>query len=350
MSNFKITKNIDSDNSVLNSFIPVGTLIMKAIPPSKLSQYDTDEECLKAGVVPCDGRYLSPYTFKNLHSVISNLYGGNEYTDNFTEIQRTASSFSVVTYGDFSLNRYIRLFLNNSDGAITIRDDLVIPGYYESGAQITGVSPTYVDFWDKDLLFFSPTLPITVSKVFGFKVPNLRLISRKSYISGLSEASKEQPVMLSGSSLFHNHSYDILGPVSGVGSTSGRDHTHAINHSSAGLNTSHVHFVQGGYNGNTGQQAPNYTQAKVDGNGAASASNHSHGVAVNFSGNSAGTTYNRDHSHNGSGNSSSNTISNLHNHSVSTTTISSVNNEFTISGSGHTGVLPSISMLYFIKI
>jgi len=83
MENFNIKDGIDTLLS-LNAFIPTGTLTMKAVSPSALSDYDTDAKCISAGFVPCDGRTLNAATYKNyqdLFDVVGNLYGGTNNTN-----------------------------------------------------------------------------------------------------------------------------------------------------------------------------------------------------------------------------------------------------------------------------
>lgn len=347
MLEFKITSGVDSEIIGDSSFIPTGSLVMKAASPSSLSNYETVDQCLEAGIVPCDGRYLHSYEFYNLHSIIGNLYGGDAFTSQLVPpIIKTVTSFTATT--NLILQRFVTLNFDNSDGAITNSMVISVPGYTDQGVSVYGVTSSSLTFTDS-LLSFSSSTPFDIKVASRFNVPDLRFY--KYYIGGATEAQKETPSLISGTnSLSHNHTYSVAGPVN-IAQATGNNHTHGISHSSAGLNTSHTHFVQGGYNGNTGQQAPNYTQSKVDGSGSASASNHTHGVAVNFSGNSAGTTYNRDHSHSGSGSSAIQNVNSnqTHTHTSTSNNVSSLSNQFIISGSGHTSVLPSVNVLYFIK-
>ena len=83
MVNFNVKDGVDTTSSV-NSYIPSGGLIMKALPPSALLSYDTDSECVAAGYVPCDGRVLNASTYpayQALFNVIGNIYGGTNNTN-----------------------------------------------------------------------------------------------------------------------------------------------------------------------------------------------------------------------------------------------------------------------------
>jgi microcystin-dependent protein len=83
MVNFDIKDGIDTTSST-NAYIPTGSLIIKAIAPSILSNYDTDAECIAAGIIPCDGRTLNATTYssyKNLFNIIENIYGGTNNTN-----------------------------------------------------------------------------------------------------------------------------------------------------------------------------------------------------------------------------------------------------------------------------
>ncbi len=58
----------DVDTS-LSNFIPVGSIIPYG-HGSFLSNID------EIGLVPCDGRSLNTYKYRNLHKIVSNIYGG----------------------------------------------------------------------------------------------------------------------------------------------------------------------------------------------------------------------------------------------------------------------------------
>ena len=78
MVDFNIKDGVDTTSST-NAYIPTGGLVMKAMPPSALTSYDTDAECIATGFIPCDGRTLdaTAYTlYQDLFEVIGNIYGG----------------------------------------------------------------------------------------------------------------------------------------------------------------------------------------------------------------------------------------------------------------------------------
>jgi hypothetical protein len=72
----------------LNNFIPVGAIISYG-HGSFLSNVD------EIGMVPCDGRSLNTYTYRNLHKVISNIYGGTAYLAGSTDMQSATTTFTI---------------------------------------------------------------------------------------------------------------------------------------------------------------------------------------------------------------------------------------------------------------
>lgn len=348
MVNLNIKDGVDGLSSV-NNFIPTGSLIPKSGSPSILTKYDTDDKCIKEGFVPCDGRILSPYVFKNLHSVISNIYGGNEYKSNFAEIERTVTSFT--SRSDLMLNRYVKLFLDNSDGAITIKDNIAIPGFYEGtlnplygtyGAQLTEVSSTFVEFWDKNLVFFSPNLPIKISRVLGFRVPDLRTSRR--YIYGQASASSGiyTPAMNNSfsDSVSHYHSVSTNG-TSLLTNNTAETHTHSTSYSfNSGGSDNHNHTFNASLPGLSASNAVGTTLTKADGTGTAAGAAHGHTTGA-FNASAGGGNGGLGHAHSGSGTSSSYSQP-THSHNVSSVALSTPNSSSV--------AIPYVNMIYFIKI
>jgi hypothetical protein len=89
MSNIDLTtvSGYDIDSST-DSFIPVGSIIAYG-HDSFLSNVD------ELGMVPCDGRSLNTYEYKNLHKIISNIYGGTSYSDGITDQPSAVTNFNV---------------------------------------------------------------------------------------------------------------------------------------------------------------------------------------------------------------------------------------------------------------
>jgi microcystin-dependent protein len=78
--NFKLD-NIDVEKISKNSFIPTGALVIKAMMPSLLSSYSTNQNIIDKGYCPCDGRSLNAQTnieYQKLYDVIGNIYGGSD--------------------------------------------------------------------------------------------------------------------------------------------------------------------------------------------------------------------------------------------------------------------------------
>jgi microcystin-dependent protein len=120
MVDFNIKEGIDTLSSV-NNIIPTGSLIMKAFAPSALSNYDTDNECISAGFIPCDGRALNASiynSYQELYGIIGNIYGGTNQTDFEVPDLRTSRRY---IYGQslLSAGAYTPSFSNNTTNAVT---------------------------------------------------------------------------------------------------------------------------------------------------------------------------------------------------------------------------------------
>jgi hypothetical protein len=87
--NLKIKGQLDTANSV-SALLPTGIIILKGS-----LQYSTEENNLSQGLCPCDGRSLNTYTYRNLHSVISNIYGGTAFSDGLTNVPTATTTFNV---------------------------------------------------------------------------------------------------------------------------------------------------------------------------------------------------------------------------------------------------------------
>jgi hypothetical protein len=89
MANVDLTADSGYDiDANINSFIPVGSIISYG-HGSFISNID------EIGLVPCDGRSLNTYTYRNLHKVISNTYGGTIYSTGTTDVPSATTTFTV---------------------------------------------------------------------------------------------------------------------------------------------------------------------------------------------------------------------------------------------------------------
>jgi hypothetical protein len=350
MVDFNIKEGIDTLSSV-NNIIPTGSLIMKAFSPSVLLNYDTDDKCLAAGFVPCDGRFLQAYKFKKLHSVINNVYGGISYQENLPiKVQKTATSSTSRT--NLGGNRYVKLFLDNSDGAIKINDTLIVPGFYEEryqsqgnttvGAEITEVSSSFVEFWDRGLLFFSPTFPIIISTLSGFGVPDLRTSRRYIYGQSTVSGGVYTPSFSGNTTNAVTHSHSFSGNFGGNLSTNATagTHTHSTSYTfSDGGSDYHSHYYIANAGGLSTSGPLTGTLTKTDGTGTAAGAAHTHstgGVGLSFPTGNGGAS----HSHSGSGTSDAHTEP-THTHTFSATPSVPASSPIDI---------PYINVLYFIKL
>lgn len=82
-----VSSGYDIENS-LNSAIPAGAII-----PYGHGTFITNVD--EMGIVPCDGRSLNTYTYRLLHSVISNTYGGTAYSQGVTDQPSASTTFNV---------------------------------------------------------------------------------------------------------------------------------------------------------------------------------------------------------------------------------------------------------------
>lgn len=73
--------------------LPTGSIISSGEPYFKSVLSGGLDETL--GYAPCDGRALNTYTYKDLHSVISNKYGGTAFIDGITNVEGATSTFNV---------------------------------------------------------------------------------------------------------------------------------------------------------------------------------------------------------------------------------------------------------------
>lgn len=93
--NLKIKGQLDTSSSV-SALIPTGIIVLKGS-----LQYSTEENNLSGGFCPCDGRSLNTYTYRNLHKVISNIYGGTAYSEGLTDVPTAITTFNVPNILNF---------------------------------------------------------------------------------------------------------------------------------------------------------------------------------------------------------------------------------------------------------
>jgi hypothetical protein len=94
-NNLKIKGQLDTATSV-SALLPTGIIILKGS-----LQYSVSENNLSEGVCPCDGRALNTYTYRNLHRVISNIYGGTAYSEGLTNVPTATTTFNVPNILNF---------------------------------------------------------------------------------------------------------------------------------------------------------------------------------------------------------------------------------------------------------
>jgi hypothetical protein len=98
--NLKIKGQLDTSNSV-SALLPTGIIILKGS-----MQYSAGENNLSEGFCPCDGRALNTYTYRNLHRVISDIYGGTAFSDGLTNVPTATTTFNVPNILNFPSQSY----------------------------------------------------------------------------------------------------------------------------------------------------------------------------------------------------------------------------------------------------
>jgi hypothetical protein len=111
--NLKIKGQLDTSNSV-SALLPTGIIILKGS-----LQYSVGENNLSEGVCPCDGRALNTYIYRNLHKVISNIYGGTAYSEGLTDVPTAITTFNVPNILKFPSQVTNSLLGNTGTGSNT---------------------------------------------------------------------------------------------------------------------------------------------------------------------------------------------------------------------------------------
>jgi microcystin-dependent protein len=168
MDNLKVKESIESSTNT-NLFIPVGSIIAKAIPYTSLSLYDSELKIQEYGWSPCDGRSISRTNFSNLWNVLrdgtsSSPYGngdgsttfnvpdlrterkfilGNGYGELINATSTHSHSSSSLNTSNFLSNNVPQQHLHeytSNDSSSTF--DTHIHTRSSGGATLTGLSPT----------------------------------------------------------------------------------------------------------------------------------------------------------------------------------------------------------------
>jgi hypothetical protein len=338
MVDFKVNEKVDTSLSE-NAYIPTGALVMKASAPSLLTQYGTDEECLAAGLMPCDGRELFTYDkrYADLYATIDNIYGGTKsvsgITDNSNTYTRVATFQSVVFQSTYSI---LRFSFDNSDSLFNYSNYSV-----ESfGGFVNTIEETFVDVLFPFVINGSGPLRFTVNKTF--KIPDLRASRR--YIYGKANASGGiYTPSLSGNTtnaVTHSHGVSAMSNETLLANTTSGTHTHTVGYTMANANAGHSHYWAANLPGLVATNAVGSTLTKSDGTGTAAGAGHGHNTGAFYTATNSGES-NILHGHTGSATSDTYTEAS-HSHSFTSSSAS-----IPLSS----GIdIPYINVLYFIKI
>ena len=113
MANLSSATGFDSNTS-LGSHIPTGSIMIIGGSAYSANQENNIDD---NGLCPCDGRSLSTYTYRELHKVISNYYGGTAYSAGLTDVPSAVTFFNVPT-----LNAELAYIAGSSDSILPKSD------------------------------------------------------------------------------------------------------------------------------------------------------------------------------------------------------------------------------------
>lgn len=240
MANFKINESLDA-STVLASFIPPGAIIQKALSPtlagSLSTNYSTNAQVLDAGIIPCDGRSLNTYTFRNLHKAISNTYGGTAYSAGVTDISSASTTFNI-------------------------------PDLRTAKRYIAGIAS-----------------PSTTVPSLSANVTNSASNHTHSSVGSVTTLLST----ISSGSTNHTHADSTFTTPNHAVANTGSHNTHSIQVTYSGTATSYVNNANYNYNNNV---------KKNDGNSNGSAAGHNHTVSISFSRRASGdAVWNTDATH-----------------------------------------------------
>jgi len=362
--NISLTGNIDgadvSDirneltqlNLKLNALIPVGSIMLSA-----------RSEVVDPQWMTCDGAAVNTYTYRELHSKISSLYGGTAYQAGVTDQVGAATTFNLP-----DLRRRFPIGKSSTD-TIGNNEGISNPSLRTIKHTHTGASHTHTFDHTHTIPGHSHNIQAGNTLAIGASGTHTTEIGHNhgvfttggpnTDLSHTHNVTHDHGTLGTGWN-DRDHSHDFSGTTGGssqpnrrFGAASGNygvaafdsgatgwSHTHGFSGTTGGQNTGHVHYVTipsitnttGGPNtaGNSLSHTHNVTITAFTGNSTSTGS-HTHSAA-NFSGNIGNTAVNGD-----------NTI---------TSSASSVNTTSAATYSGVSGesVSPYIVLNYMIKV
>jgi len=125
-STFRIPSTITIDNIVLDASSPIDTEVFvfdgtsfvadSIVPVGTMEMWAGLSSSIPSGWLLCDGQSLNTFTYRVLHAVISNRYGGTAYSAGTTDQSGAATTFNVP-----NMTAYIPLGITSgvSAGATT---------------------------------------------------------------------------------------------------------------------------------------------------------------------------------------------------------------------------------------
>lgn len=230
MANYlNVKEGIDS-GSLVNNFIPTGVLIMKASAPSVLLEYNSDEKCIDAGIIPCDGRALNASTFTKyqaLFNVIGNIYGGTNNTNFLVPDLRTSRRY---IYGQSTAVSGIYTPSMSANTTNSVTHSHTVNGISGQSLSTNATAGTHLHNT------FSGSLPISVS-------------ANHSHYANFNVGA-----FTTGQALG-----TTLTKSDGTGTAAGAAHTHTSNSSNIATNSSE-NAVSHGHGGRSAQSTDSYSE------------------------------------------------------------------------------------------
>jgi hypothetical protein len=327
MVDFKVNEKVDTSLSE-NAYIPVGSLITKAMPPSALANYATDEQCISAGHVPCDGRALSRTTYQNLWNVFGTTFTGASTENDNDQVSGLSGMVSGIHVGwgiaGTNIPSGARILSVTNSTTVKISD-------FANGTS-TG----------RANIAISPYGFTGAGNTTTFNVPNLR--SSRRYIYGVATASGGVYVPSFSANtvnaVTHTHSVNAITTQNLIANNTSGTHTHTVGYTMADANAGHSHFWAANLPGLVATNAVGGTLTKGDGTGTAAGAAHGHSTGAFYAATNSGES-NILHGHTGAATSDTYTEA-THTHSFTGSNAS-------IPASSAID-MPHVNVLYFIKI
>lgn len=244
--NIRIDNNLDQAQNA-SSLIPVGAIIL-------IAETSFSESEILLERVPCDGRSLNTYTYRRLHSVIGNTYGGTAFQPGITNAPSAITTFNVPNLMNYMTGPLNNSSLGQSGGSKN--------HYHDSNNQASSSQNTNTDMVNghAHYLGFNTNAAAGHSDYYGGYATNT------GGPNGGAQAKRDgnSPNRIAG--IYHGHNGFT---IYGFGTNSGASHNHYFTATHGGNSTSssgggHSHsFNTSITSSGTGLTEPVYTSLRV---------------------------------------------------------------------------------------